>query len=139
MFFLFHLSTGKILLLTWRSLIWNCGRVFTSPWWKYTTMSWDLGPNSFWLRNPGKDNSNNKVKTIVVIHVCNDFDIWFWWFRGENIFTFNNMNLECSWEWITILFLCSKFRIGAWLRDKERYVVVVWFETFACHTFLVWL
>ena len=35
---------SKILLLIWRALRWNCGRVYSSPGWKDMTRSWDLGP-----------------------------------------------------------------------------------------------
>ena len=43
-----------------------------------------FGSNYSKLRTHVKDNSNNKVKSVVKIHLCDDFDILFWCCRVMN-------------------------------------------------------
>ena len=52
-----------------------------------------VGSKSYKLITNGKDNINKKVKYIVNIQICNDFDMSFCSFRGSNSSIFNNMNM----------------------------------------------
>ena len=74
----------------------------------------------------GEYNYNNKFKDIFTMHVCNDFDMWFWWFWWGDGNIFNNMNSECSLEWFKIFFCCGIFIMFVGRVDKFRDVVMFW-------------
>ena len=96
-----------------------------------------FGSKSFYLGTNDRDNINKKVKNIVVIHICNEFDMLFWCFGGGYIFIFNNMKSDCSWELFIVFLCCSKFRICVCWEDKGIYVVIFWFEIFVCWLVIV--
>ena len=91
-----------------------------------------FGTKSSYLGTHGKYNSNKKVKSIIIIYVCNEFNMWFWCFLWGDGGAFNHMNSECSWECFKVFFFCSIFRMCVWWEEKFRDVVMFWFE------FLVW-
>ena len=97
-----------------------------------------FGSKSSWLGTHGKDNSNKKVKSILIIHVCNKFDMWFWWFLWVDGGIFDNINSECSWEWFIVLFCSGIFGICVWWEETFIDAIIfcskwfVWWSTIIC-------
>ena len=55
-----------------------------------------FGSKSSKCRTFGKYNSNKKLKSVVNIHVGNDFDMLFWCCIGRDGCIFGKVNLKCS-------------------------------------------
>ena len=89
-----------------------------------------FGCKSSWLGTHFKDNTNKKIKDIVIIHVCNWFGmrlLRFWWGYGV---IFNKIKSECSWECFIFFFYCETFSICVWWKEKGRDVVMFFYEWF---------
>ena len=104
----------------WRSLRWNCGKVSPFPRQNKITRSCDLvlSPPSWGLIK--KDKLNDKVKSVVNVHVFNEIDMWCWFFGCGNSFIINKMNLEWYGENFVVFLCFSNFRMGVHCEDKGR-------------------
>ena len=127
----------EISLLIWRALRWNCGSLSTSPRKKEVTRSWDLVSRTpSWGTYQRK--INNKVKVIIIIHVCNEFDMRFWCFWWGNGVIFNNMNSEFLRESFIVFFSCGNFRMCVWWEEKGRDIMMFCYDKCLCRPALVW-
>ena len=93
------------------ALRWKYGKGSTSLRQKGNTRSWALGPSYPSWGIMANKTSIKRFRCILIMHVCNNFDMWFWFFWWGDGSIFDNMNPKCSWECFNFFFWCGTFRM----------------------------